>query len=65
MRGKHHVNTGQVSAHNRNMADQEKTKPKPDEETKPPRTLPFKRKVGEPPGNLRKREEWFRKQSGG
>jgi len=30
---------------------------------KAPRPLPVSRKIGEAPGNLRKREEWFEKRS--
>jgi hypothetical protein len=33
-------------------------------ERKTPRSIPVRRKIGEPPGNLRKREEWFKKRSG-
>jgi hypothetical protein len=45
------------------MADDEKQKPKQDEEKKDPRPAPVPRKIGEAPGNLRKREQWFRKRS--
>lgn len=34
------------------------------QDKKPTRPAPVPRKVGEPPGNLRKREDWFRKRSG-
>jgi hypothetical protein len=46
------------------MGDDGKQKSKPDEEKKNPRPARVPRKIGEPPGNLRKREEWFRKRSG-
>jgi hypothetical protein len=46
------------------MAD-EKQDAKPEKEKKAPRPAPVPDKIGEPPGNLRKREQWFRKQSGG
>jgi hypothetical protein len=45
------------------MANDEKQS-KPEEKRKAPRPVPVPRKVAEPPGNLRKREEWFRKRSG-
>ena len=47
------------------MGDSEREKPKPEDEKKPPRPVPVPRKIGEAPGNLRKRERWFRKRSGG
>jgi hypothetical protein len=31
---------------------------------KKPRPTPGPRKIAEPPGNLQKREDWFRKRSG-
>jgi hypothetical protein len=37
---------------------------KPDEPAKKPAVPPIKKKAPEPPGNLRRREEWFRKRSG-
>jgi hypothetical protein len=45
------------------MADDEKQKSKSEEEKKAPRPVRVPRKIGEPPGNLRKREQWFRKRS--
>ena len=47
------------------MGDGEKEKSKPQDEKKSPRPAPVPRKIGEAPGNLRKREHWFRKRSGG
>jgi hypothetical protein len=47
------------------MGDDEKQKSKPEDEKKPPRPVRVARKIGETPGNLRKREQWFRKRSGG
>jgi hypothetical protein len=52
------------SGHNKSMEDDEKQKSKPDEEKKAPVPVRVPRKIGEPPGNLRKREQWFRKRSG-
>ena len=46
------------------MDDDEKQKSKPVDEKKTQRPVRVARKIGEPPGNLRKREQWFRKQSG-
>jgi hypothetical protein len=46
------------------MAAGEKQNAKPDEEKKAPCPVRVPRKIGEPPGNLRKRERWFRKRSG-
>jgi hypothetical protein len=46
------------------MGNDEKPKSKPDEEKKAPRPARVQRKIGEPSGNLRKREQWFRKRSG-
>jgi hypothetical protein len=45
------------------MADDPKQPSKTDEVKKPPRPLPVSRKIGEAPGNLRKREDWFEKRS--
>ena len=45
--------------------DDEKPNPKPEEEKKAPRPVRVPRKIGEPPGNLSKRQRWFRKRSGG
>ena len=50
-------------SHNVTMAD-EKQKSKPEEEKNAPRPVRVPRKISEPPGNLRKREQWFRKRSG-
>jgi hypothetical protein len=47
------------------MEDDEKQRSRPVDEKKAPRPVRVPRKIGEPPGNLRKREQWFRKQSGG
>jgi hypothetical protein len=54
------------SGHNNSMTDDEKQKSKSEEEEKKkaPKPTRFPRKIGEPPGNLRKREQWFRKRSG-
>jgi hypothetical protein len=46
------------------MRDDEKLKSKYDEQKKAPRPERVPRKIAEPPGNLRKREQWFRKRSG-
>ena len=49
------------------MSDQNKepTDRKPQEQKKDsPRPARVDQKIGEPPGNLRKREQWFRKGSG-
>ena len=48
------------------MADDEKQKSKSEdeEEKKAPKPARVPRKIDEPPGNLRKREQWFRKRSG-
>jgi hypothetical protein len=46
------------------MGDDEKGKSKPDEEKKAPAPVRVPRKISEPAGNLRKREQWFRKRSG-
>jgi len=46
------------------MADDEKQKPKTDVQKKAPRPARVPRKIAEPPGNLRKREQWFRERSG-
>jgi hypothetical protein len=43
------------------MADDEKQKSKSEAEKKPPKVLRVPRKIAEPRGNLRKREQWFRK----
>lgn len=52
---------------NKGMSDdqaQERPDGKPEEQKKTvPRPVPVRQKIGEPPGNLRKREEWFRKRS--
>jgi hypothetical protein len=50
--------------HNEGMGTDDKKKSKPEEEKKPPTPVRVPRKIGESPGNLRKREEWFRKRSG-
>ena len=52
-------------SHNKSMGDEEKQKSRPADEKKAPRPVRVPRKIGEPPGNLHKREQWFRKQSGG
>ncbi len=49
--------------HNEAMADKPKQDSKTAEVKKAPRPLPVSRKIGEAPGNLRKREEWFEKRS--
>jgi hypothetical protein len=46
------------------MGDDTKPKSQPEPEKKIQRPTPVPRKIGEPPGNLRKREQWFRKRSG-
>jgi hypothetical protein len=49
------------------MSDQKQEPPdrKPQEDKKgPPRPVKVDQKIGECPGNLRKREQWFRKRSG-
>ena len=51
-------------SHNRNMGENEKQTSKRDEKKKAPSPVRVTRKIGEPPGNLRKREQWFRKRSG-
>jgi hypothetical protein len=52
------------SDHNKSMGDDEKQRPKPEEGKKAPRPLRVPGKIGEPPGNLRKRQQWFRKRAG-
>lgn len=49
---------------NKNMDKDEKQKSRAEEEKKVPRPMRVGRKIAEPPGNLRKREQWFRKRSG-
>jgi len=50
--------------HNKTMGENEKQTSKPDKKRKAPSPVRVTRKIGEPPGNLRKREQWFRKRSG-
>jgi hypothetical protein len=46
-------------------SDSENLKDEKQEPAKPrPKPAPVPAKIGEPPGNLQKREEWFRKRSG-
>jgi hypothetical protein len=45
--------------------EEKKQESKPAEPKKPTRPQPVQRKIGEPAGNLRKREQWFRKRSAG
>jgi hypothetical protein len=47
------------------MATDKKQKSGADAEKKPPRPTPVRKKIGEPPGNLQRREEWFRKRANG
>ena len=46
------------------MVEDKKQKLKSDEEKQAPKPMRVPRKIPEPPGNLRKREQWFRKRSG-
>jgi hypothetical protein len=46
------------------MGGDDKQKSKPEEKKKAPRPVRVPHKIAEPPGNLRKREQWFRKRSG-
>ena len=45
------------------MGERQKPNP-PEPERKTQRVVPVRRKIGGNPGNLRKREEWFKKRSG-
>ena len=46
------------------MGENENPSSKPDEKKKVPTPVRVARKIGEAAGNLRKREQWFRKRSG-
>lgn len=46
------------------MGNDAEKKAKPEEKTKTPPPVRVLRKIAEPLGNLRKREQWFRKRSG-
>jgi hypothetical protein len=46
------------------MENNDNQKPKSGEKKKAPEPVRVARKIPEPPGNLRKREDWFRKRSG-
>ena len=49
---------------NDGMAEGDKRKSKANAEKKAPKVLRVPAKIVEPPGNLRKREKWFRQRSG-